>query len=994
MAEPTLANLNYGHPGAASYDLDNNQWSFTRQHAARRLKQIRPYKSVGLIAPTLAIPASTHFPTVIAQSRTTSTQKALRRLIQERPQLAPCSGVVPELALLSGAIEETTATYDPLVGDLLSFGSTTTRDLHGIPRRIAAIPTGEAGNILRLILIDRVERLSWKTDKSAWVDGSTLKSANCGYWNEDAAPIQQVCFAQSDDRNTLLAVRLPTKTVFLRTTHHHRPGAAKPSRFYYLPPSTINAHPIISLGMDETAGATHSHITFNPDYQFQFGIVDQSRMWSVWEIEHGRKGDTYTITRVVQGSIIPPDVDQPTGEDGWARIFWVGDINTLLICCRRQLSVVTMKGDTFEYLPCPSVFPKRSLDWILDVQQHPKFRSRFFVLTSTSLILMAVTTSSEALDATVGRAGAYVLTSWTHFRGAEDFTLHLCVQTISDDELSVVLYSRLNHLVQVYSFTDRPASPAAVVAVSDPVPLDLTLDSCGRIAQLHIEPMQYGEITHNKLSRESNSLQMEDDVRFYRILIVQLDLSVHEVVVSTNDRTPDATFTSYHDFPVFTRTVLKYRRTIRKELVEEGDEFIVPDGLQILKEPTTTTPSQAPHWTQNCTRTYSHCGIDYGLLYDALTETNDGQEVLIDIAAVTERLRQVLVADQVVPLISVGTLMDAVGSKLRIPDVDEASSMLQELLLSETSHNTYLIASARVLNLNESPEPTIVDVYDTILQSWVAPLPRDVPVHARRRKERLARLVAMEVILSSRRIIHEQLDFPVIVSQMDSSQDSGMALPILPSKPKDSVRVDAEQRPLLHPLSTSPHSSMPSSSMPSSSPPTLFNRATPSDPIARLSKHLHIRETSLTPTIIPPNVNRLLGHWSVGSDPHTYDWSVTEQTLREEILDETSQKQREKDRKKQERKVKRQERENELMRSKAISHPVPFAQSSQGPILPGIGSSSQAPSQSLPQAPIPGRGFTGPGGMDILAPLSQVEPGRFGGRPDLKKKKKSRVSGF
>jgi RNA polymerase I-specific transcription initiation factor RRN6 len=42
-----------------------------------------------------------------------------------------------------------------------------------------------------------------------------------------------------------------------------------------------------------------------------------------------------------------------------------------------------------------------------------------------------------------------------------------------------------------------------------------------------------------------------------------------------------------------------------------------------------------------------------------------------------------------------------------------------------------------------------------------------------------------------------------------------------------------------------------------------------------------------------------------------------------------------------------------------------------------------------------GSPFVGFGGGINMMPQSQVEPGRFGGRPDKKKKKgKSRVSGF
>lgn len=154
-------------------------------------------------------------------------------------------------------------------------------------------------------------------------------------------------------------------------------------------------------------------------------------------------------------------------------------------------------------------------------------------------------------------------------------------------------------------------------------------------------------------------------------------------------------------------------------------------------------------------------------------------------------------------------------------------------------------------------------------------------------------------------------------------------------------------------------------------------------------------DNSPRPFIGSQHIDQLLEHWALGSDPHTYDWSATEVNLQEETEDEAGQRKREKDRKKRERREKRQERENELTRSKAATQPFPLAQSSQGPILGGMGSSSQVPSQPNIQVHLPRHGFVGPGGLDILAPMSQVEPGRFGGRPDLKKKKKKgRVSGF
>jgi RNA polymerase I-specific transcription initiation factor RRN6 len=72
-------------------------------------------------------------------------------------------------------------------------------------------------------------------------------------------------------------------------------------------------------------------------------------------------------------------------------------------------------------------------------------RGRFLVLTSTELCLMAVTTSSEAVDSSVGPVGARVLLSWRHYRGPEDFTLSISVSMLNDDGMCVTIcYANLN----------------------------------------------------------------------------------------------------------------------------------------------------------------------------------------------------------------------------------------------------------------------------------------------------------------------------------------------------------------------------------------------------------------------------------------------------------------------------------------------------------------------------------------------------------------------
>ena len=90
------------------------------------------------------------------------------------------------------------------------------------------------------------------------------------------------------------------------------------------------------------------------------------------------------------------------------------------------------------------------------------------------------------------------------------------------------------------------------------------------------------------------------------------------------------------------------------------------------------------------------------------------------------------------------------------------------------------IASGSQLGLIEDGNPTISDVYDNILERWVAPLPPEVPVRVRQAKERLARLVAAELVLSSTRVREHGLDDQITSPQYGPGQDSGITLSILP----------------------------------------------------------------------------------------------------------------------------------------------------------------------------------------------------------------------
>lgn len=329
---------------------------------------------------------------------------------------------------------------------------------------------------------------------------------------------------------------------------------------------------------------------------------------------------------------------------------------------------------------------------------------------------------------------------------------------------------------------------------------------------------------------------------------------------------------------------------------------------------------------------------------------------------------------------------------LDVAEIDAASAKIRQLATSQDTTMLRPIAARSTLRLPDNEEPSIANLYDTILENWIAPLPAQTPVPVRQAKERLARRVAAEVTLASTKLQPKEEEHPSM------RLNAPVSLPIHPSKAMDSLPST---------LPTPPQSSVPPSSP--LFPETL--RYNTNDPLARLRKHLEVDDdSSRTPTILPPSVSELLLHWQLGNNPSTYDWEATERAIRPDANDEESQAQREEERKKRERRERRQRREDERLRAKTqassqstFAQPV-FPRSSPGPTIGGMAPSSQVPVPTSSQMPslVYNRGgsqggvFGGFGGMDSMVPQSQVEPGKFGGRPDKKKKKrgKSRVSGF
>lgn len=186
-----------------------------------------------------------------------------------------------------------------------------------------------------------------------------------------------------------------------------------------------------------------------------------------------------------------------------------------------------------------------------------------------------------------------------------------------------------------------------MVVASDPVQLDLTFDCPGRIAQLHIEPMECDETTYEATSPGPDRSALESGVRFYRLFATQSDFTVHELVISAYECWTDGSPPSHHDPLVFSQNFLKHKRaTQRKEDVQDDEDFIIPDGLNKVYNPTTLFSLQAPRWTKRQARILSRAGSDYSVLHRALTWTEHNHENSISITDVVNNAREMLINDQ------------------------------------------------------------------------------------------------------------------------------------------------------------------------------------------------------------------------------------------------------------------------------------------------------------------------------------------------------------
>lgn len=440
MVESTLTDQSYGHFGTPVYDVQNKRWIFGR--SAINSWHYRPLGGISrVVTGTRHVEEGRTDAEGLDEASGRALTKEIRLAVQGNPELQAAEDILNPLIRSSEAVAAAVAQYDPAVGDILAFGAAAVSDGQNrqYKTKLLAIPGGECGEMLRLIRLE-TEAYGWNGQEARLLVSSP--SEEIGYWIGKGAPIQQICTPEilsQEDSGSFLAVRLPGTTLIFRP--RYRASPVPPAGVHLgctIPPSRVEANLLLEIFPRDWQAQHHSDVTFNPWNQHHLAIVDHAGNWAIVTLKQKPKGSrAYNIELGKRGSLeglIEESKEMghasSAQQDGWARILWVADKKTLLVCTRREFQLFSLSTDA--RLLFPTFLLKDQ--WILDVRRCPTVPNWIFVLTSTQVLWLEIQPEVDRgsdITATTGK----ILLSAHHFRDPSDISLQMSIENDLDGTL-------------------------------------------------------------------------------------------------------------------------------------------------------------------------------------------------------------------------------------------------------------------------------------------------------------------------------------------------------------------------------------------------------------------------------------------------------------------------------------------------------------------------------------------------------------------------------
>lgn len=413
MADQDWNGLPYGHYGNAIYQTEERSWYFEKvPNQLRVLEQLGVSKT---ITPSPDLPNFTTDTDLALDPPFVRQSKQVDEIARSHPEFRPAASLLGPLLKTSEAVTTASKRHDPVKGSLLSFG----RVFDERTRRstqLAAFATGPTGSDVRVVQV-QVQKQGWNDSKDIWLEVPVISGEETT-WRGEGAPVLQIMFAQPiESGENLLAVRTSCRTIIFK------PVLRKSG------PARLQLRLLFEFGTAGRGDDTHADVAFNPWFPRQFAVIDQNARWKVMEFSNRESSDAVCI----RSSALDEDgARKTTLNDGWARVLWVYNPNTVLVATRHAVSLYDISSDASRLQDLPLNVSEVSA-WVLDLVAVPSDPTRALVLTTTHV-------HSMHIDDKNGEPKARSTMRIRHFQNAEDVSLRLalsrnegCMYTCPDE---------------------------------------------------------------------------------------------------------------------------------------------------------------------------------------------------------------------------------------------------------------------------------------------------------------------------------------------------------------------------------------------------------------------------------------------------------------------------------------------------------------------------------------------------------------------------------
>ncbi|KAF4154502.1 hypothetical protein CNMCM6936_007135 [Aspergillus lentulus] len=732
-----------------------------------------------------------------------------------------------------------------------------------------------------------------------------IGDAECTEWSAGGAPVRQICFARTvEEKPTWAAARFPHSTIVFRPLYRRKPVSVHiyqdgdrvaPS---HTQSSRLDANPLIEISHSQTGGYAHADVTFNPWYQKQLAIVDERGNWSVWEMSGSLPWLDLGHSQKINGS---------PRHDGWAVIEWVGDVNSFIVSDRRCPILYRTEGN--ETLPFAIELElKRKSEWVLDVKRSACNVSQVFILTTSRIFWLdvsSVLTADSQNDAS--RPSLLPILSWRHFRDSEDTTLRLSSLVVSE-ELYLVLYSRLNHVVLAYRVPIAWDGYMHLTSMPDPFVLEIpTVSEESAETQISPNAAQFSTLVLREIAHAPSAgskEQYDAAAKIIKVFTIDSRLAVRESIYIGPARENGFRADDQQLGKDALRLRKRYPGVRRKQSTRSRDDFVVDDWDEsVVSRGTFTvadtgishiTPLATPQWTTDYSSIYA---IAFGKIIAGSSESGEEQDRGFQDSI--KELKDRMASADLTHLPNSKTMLEVLAGSPLLDDIDrnahDYNEFLNEFLAPRMSRkpltNSQLsVFSQQSLDLSGSSNVKLVDIYDRLVNDWLSTLQHDIPGRSRIMKERVIRKVAAELALTQLILRRRPLNEAGIVRSTEDTNhetiDDSSPVPVNPP----SLEIDKRR------LSVPGLISSDYALEPAASKTTIDSNLVAEE--QEVSKSTQGTEpvysglASMTTfyTQRPPSgvVANLLSHWQVGSDPAAYSWQRMAQMLEEENLQRAS----------------------------------------------------------------------------------------------------------